>query len=169
MPLLAINLSDSLFATIKDLVESGNYQTPESFLEIAAFNQLALERGATPAEIIARGHRKLRAEDADGNGKAHQPSATSDFTPQPANPTVARRSTPPVARAALEKVTVTEADYEAAFERLARVRWPDPLLVPAQTPRSRRDDRIFGQVNRLFPLKLACRWLAAATAREGRW
>jgi hypothetical protein len=28
---------------------------------------------------------------------------------------------------------------------------------------------VFGQVNRLFPLKLACRWLATAAIRDGRW
>ncbi|HKB03329.1 MAG TPA: hypothetical protein VKD90_13985, partial [Gemmataceae bacterium] len=56
---MAMNLSDTLFATIKELVERGKYQSPESFLEIAAFNQLALERGASPAEIIGRGHRKV--------------------------------------------------------------------------------------------------------------
>jgi hypothetical protein len=33
MPLLAINLSDRLYEQIKDLVERGNYQSPESFLE----------------------------------------------------------------------------------------------------------------------------------------
>jgi hypothetical protein len=30
-------------------------------------------------------------------------------------------------------------------------------------------DRLFGQVNRLFPLKLACRWLANTASTEGRW
>ena len=57
MPLIAMNLSDKLFYQIKDLVERGLYISPEAFLEIAAFNQLALERGATPAEIIEQGHR----------------------------------------------------------------------------------------------------------------
>ena len=48
MPLLAINLSDRLFADIKEHVETGKYQSPESFLEIAAFNQLALELAVLP-------------------------------------------------------------------------------------------------------------------------
>ena len=65
MPLLAINLSDKLFQSIKELVEKGKYQSPESFIEIAVFNQLALERGATPSGIITRpsknqGSRRVR-------------------------------------------------------------------------------------------------------------
>ena len=59
MPLLAINLSDTLSDQIKVLVEKGLYRSFESFLEIAAFNQLAMERGATPAEIVDQGHRKM--------------------------------------------------------------------------------------------------------------
>ena len=34
MPLLAINLSDKLFLAIKELVEKGNYQSPESFIGV---------------------------------------------------------------------------------------------------------------------------------------
>src|SRR6266508_5412691 len=58
MPLLAINLSDKTFAVIKKLIEQGKYQSLESFIEVAALNQIALERGASPSEVIARGHRK---------------------------------------------------------------------------------------------------------------
>jgi hypothetical protein len=73
MPLLAINLSDALFLQMKALVERGNYQNFENFLEVAAYNQMALERGAGPPEVISQGHRQVRedaAQDAAGNGAA---------------------------------------------------------------------------------------------------
>ena len=54
----AVNISDKLLTAIKALVEEGKYQSLEDFVEIAAFNQLTLERGASPTEVIARGHRK---------------------------------------------------------------------------------------------------------------
>src|SRR5436309_1016120 len=66
--MLALNLSDTLYDQIKPLVEKGLYKNFESFLEIAAFNQLALERGATPSEIVERGHRKIKDHQPDGNG-----------------------------------------------------------------------------------------------------
>ncbi len=58
MPLIAINLPEKLLSSIRITMENGHYQNIESFLEIAAYNQLALERGATPADVIASGHRK---------------------------------------------------------------------------------------------------------------
>src|SRR6476661_4482222 len=65
MPLVAINLSDTLMDQIKPLVEKGQYKSFEAFLEIAAFNQLALERGANPSEIVERGHRKIKHDRGD--------------------------------------------------------------------------------------------------------
>ena len=62
MPLVAVNLSDKLLQEIRSLVNTGRYATLESFIEIGAFNQLALERGATPAAVIERGHRRVPSE-----------------------------------------------------------------------------------------------------------
>src|SRR5207244_10125077 len=62
MPLIAVNLSDKIIQEIRELVDKGRYISLESFIEIGAFNQLALERGATPAEIIERGHRRGPSE-----------------------------------------------------------------------------------------------------------
>src|SRR5262245_32573960 len=80
MPLLAINVSDKLFFQVKELVEGGTYQSFETFLEVAAYNQLALERGASPAAVIAQGHRHIRdgdGQDGASNG-ARSRSAKTD-------------------------------------------------------------------------------------------
>src|SRR5258708_3806705 len=44
MPLLAINLSQAVLNGIKELIDSGKYTSFESLIEVACFNQLALER-----------------------------------------------------------------------------------------------------------------------------
>ena len=41
---------------------------------------------------------------------------------------------------------------------------PIPMSVTPQ-----KGERIFGQVNRIFPLKMVCRWLATAAANNGHW
>jgi hypothetical protein len=172
MPLFAINLSDKLFASIKDLVEKGHYQTPESFLEIAAFNQLALERGATPAEIIERGHRKT-AESASpvGNGVHQKKLAQPSMAAENGKASAAQRRNPkPIARALPDPESLPDHDIDLAFNRLAKVARSDGSPLPCVTRSSLHSSgRLFGQVNRLFPMKLACRWLATASAAERKW
>ncbi len=48
---------------------------------------------------------------------------------------------------------------------LALLTGNSPKPVEPQNPDSPRADRVFGQVNRLFPLKLACRWVAASASK----
>ena len=173
MPLLAINLSDTLYDQIKVLVEKGLYKSLESFLEIAAFNQLAMERGATPAEIVEHGHRKMRGMDSALENDVHevQKSKAAAETVIKASRTATIRSVvEPVARVATpDDVRVTEADYEIAFKRLALVARTDGPKPIAPTADKLSQERLFGQVNRLLPLKLACRWLVNSAVTEGRW
>lgn len=83
MPLLAINLSDTLFAQIKEHVEKGKYSSFEAFIEISAFNQLALERGATPAEIVERGHRKINQAKPESADDTEKPVERKKSEPEP--------------------------------------------------------------------------------------
>lgn len=166
MPLLAMNLSDTLYDQIKVLVEKGLYKSFESFLEIAAFNQLAMERGATPAEIVDRGHRRVKEHHHDGNGVSRSEKAEPIAKAVRAS---IRAAVEPVARLAPDEARLTDEDYELALKRLAlpeNTNHPQPIEA---TPDELSQDRLFGQVNRLFPLKLACRWLANAATTEGRW
>src|SRR5438445_9249148 len=59
MPVITVNLTTGIYERIKALVEKGLYTTPEQLLEIAAFNQVALEDGLRPEELVARGHREV--------------------------------------------------------------------------------------------------------------
>jgi hypothetical protein len=179
MPLIAVNLSDKLFYQIKELVERGLYLSPEAFLEIAAFNQLALERGATPTEIIEKGHRKTTFDaegpTANGPGKVPRPSTVMSFIAgQTARPTKGgspRRAVEAVAKVApLAEPALNEKDLTDAFKRLALVARTDKSPPPAVVdPEKLLTERIFGQVNRLLPIKIACRWLATTAATDGKW
>src|SRR5437016_3846959 len=115
MPLLAVNVSDKLLFDIKEHVEKGKYQSPESFLEIAAFNQLALERGATPAELIGKGHRKIRSDDS-----SHSDDVAISETGRGTARAASRRQSAPVAKKATDDDdALLPEEIEAATKRLA--------------------------------------------------
>ena len=168
MPLIAVNLSDKLLQDIRDLIDKGRYATLESFIEIGAFNQLALERGASPAEIIERGHRRASADASVPPTKS--PSVvTKSVAKRASAPKVARKGASVQTTSKVDAVEpVTEAEARAVLARFSHRSAPRaiPLKMPQQ---SQPGERIFGQVNRLFPLKLVCRWLAAAAGDEGEW
>ena len=65
MPVIAVNLSATVFGKVSRLVRARTVRQHEQFLEVAACNQLALERGVTPAELIEKDHRRpFPVEDA---------------------------------------------------------------------------------------------------------
>lgn len=71
--MIAVNLTPKVVAEIRLLVEAGQFASPEQFLEIAAFNQLALEKGsaagvseAPPGVSAAAAPDRARRHDAAG-------------------------------------------------------------------------------------------------------
>src|SRR5437016_2090576 len=58
MPLLTVNIAAKTFDEITRLVGRGLYSGMDQFIEVAALNQLALERGASPEELKHKGHRE---------------------------------------------------------------------------------------------------------------
>lgn len=164
MPLVAVNLSDKLLQEVRTLVDSGRYATLESFMEIGAFNQLALERGASPAEILERGHRRTPSDgemESVPKAKATSPKAV------PSSKIRASANNEKVKHVEIiERVTDEEA--KAIFTRLAR---PTKTTVAAlaMPGKPQPSERIFGQVNRIFPMKLVCRWLNTVAAVDGQW
>src|SRR5437660_1201068 len=57
MPLLTLNLASKTFEEVTKLIERGLYSGLDQFIEVAALNQLALERGVSPEELKAKDHR----------------------------------------------------------------------------------------------------------------
>jgi hypothetical protein len=164
MPVIAVNLSDKLVHDIKVLVEKGLYVDLESFVEIGAINQLALERGATPAHILEHGHRSA----------TEPPHKVAKAAPsKPAVPTRSAVNNKSLAGERSVKVAalepVTSDDAAVLFSRLAK---PLNGSLPAARPMPSKPElgeRIFGQVNRLFPVKFVCRWLAQNAAAKRLW
>lgn len=166
MPLIAVNLSDKLLQSIRDLVDKGRYATLESFVEIGAFNQLALERGASPAEIVERGHRRSSVESSSQSANDPEAKSLGRKAPSAKRTKKGGRSEKPSKLEVVEPVTEDEAKTMFARLVLPAETKALPLKMPEQP---QAGERIFGQVNRLFPLKLVCRWLAVAASVEGQW
>lgn len=168
MPVIAINLSQKTYTDIMALVAKGAYSGPEQFLEIAAFNQLALERGLTPEELVKGIYRPV-----DVSERSH-PDLSGD---RPAGAR-SRRSAPRAAETddravatAIERsarVELLEEEIRAAVSRFSRPR-DTSALSPSQAVPTAGHGRIWGQVNRLFPLKAACRWIINSAAANGQW
>lgn len=160
MPVVAVNLSASVFGEIRRLVEKTLYTSPEQFLEIAAFNQVALERGQSPEEIVKQGHLRTpaAARVVDSTAKKEKQARQRAERPAPIRASKAapkRGADDSLVRDVLAKLTV-----EALGDTL-----PQPRAV-ARRPET---ERVWGQVNRLFPMKFACRWLAVSHQHKDAW
>lgn len=163
--MVAVNLSEKLLLEIRCLVDAGRYTTLESFIEIGAFNQLALERGATPAEVIERGHRRTPAD-----AQAQQDAAKANPASAAPVATAKKRSAANKDKAKRVDVIepVTDEEAKAIFARLAIPSSTAVSPLP-MSEQPRAGERIFGQVNRIFPFKLICRWLITTAASNGQW
>jgi hypothetical protein len=168
MPVIAVNISQKTYADIMSMVAAGAYSGPEQFLEIAAFNQLALERGLTPEELLQTIHRPVSAGgssefasnigDAKGQRRRTRKlsaSSSTDFID------------PPSKRSAV--VAVDEGEIRGVLARFSHsFANVSTLELAGRVPNSGAE-RVWGQVNRLLPLKAACRWIANAASKDGRW
>lgn len=161
MPFLTANLAASVFDEIKALVERGLYASPDQFLEIAAFNQLALERGVKPVDLPVRARlgRVREYEQANSPSSAQRQPAKSPLRKSP----LGRRSRPGGAESVSEKSVATTLK-SFGLDALRQFR-----IEAAPTEPRPQNERLWGQVNRVFPIKLACRWIAVASAQSGHW
>lgn len=164
MPVVLVNLSPAVFEEIRNLVDRGLYSRPEQFLEIAASNQVALERGATPEQVLAGDHRKAVATEPMDAKPSH---TVADFAAIDAEGEVLAKRALRLSERRYNAVTARELGLalghldvrKCAEFRLVSVH-PDPRPL---------DERISGLVNRVFPLKLACRWMVVANAGKRKW
>jgi hypothetical protein len=166
MPVIAVNLAAGVFAEVRTLVEKGLYASPEQFMEIAAFNQLALERGATPEEVVAHGHR-----DSVGGGPSGGKSNSIGEPPRPLGEQQRARAggkAPAVRTRKSRGSTISEDALRQALVRTSKARCIEPPAAAKAAPRP-ANERVYGLVNRLFPLKVACRWILVANSRGRRW
>lgn len=161
MPVIAVNLAPAVFTEISSLVEKGFYASPAQFLEIAAFNQVALERGTKPTDTTEEGHHERpRAPSPPSAG-------VRDKSKKLGRPARARATPLQTKTAATSTSRVSAEDLKGTLERLSLRTHEVPTPITA-TPRP-SGERVYGLVNRLFPLKLSCRWIHMANADGRRW
>ncbi len=188
MPVIAANIAGKTFVEIQGLVEKGLYVSPEQFLEIAAFNQLALERGTKPDRIVAEGHRKhgrskaatvaeadtievkdeapvlMSKRSGDAGGPKQLALAEASTGPQARS-----RRAPPAAVRKGKKTGIEPVDGAELLKQFSVERIAGASPGPAETRPRPDGERLWGQVNRLFALKVAARWLVISAAQGGGW
>lgn len=158
MPLLAINLSYAVLSGIKELVDSGKYPSLESVIEVACFNQLALERSGG-AQLKNSG----LALSTEPKGSQRKSGAG---TPQKKRGTIGKIER----QVYLVDRSDQAEDVEAVlkpFKKVASAK-ASPSPLPTMSKEA-EGDHIFGQVNRLFPMKLVCRWVMGASNSRHQW
>ena len=185
MPVIAVKLSASTFAEVMAFVERGDYSSPEQFLEIATYNQIALERGTKPEDVRVQGNGRghpardeVETESEQGKKVEESCAPTTDEHP-PDGPEEGGRPASQVRASSAARMTsgtsvrrgkrVPQAEIEETQRHLALAGCQAVGPAPARATRRPLDERVWGQVNRLFPLKLACRWLAVANAKKRKW
>ena len=158
MPFLAVNLSHAVLSGIKELIDARKYESLESFIEVASFNQLALERsGGTQLNqsglIVA------------GAPKASQ-RVTIAGSPQKKRSTIGK-----IERQVylLDRPDQAE-DVEVVLKPFRKVASTEAAPNPLPMMSEEEDGgHIFGQVNRLFPMKLVCRWVMRVSHSRRSW
>ncbi len=166
MPVIAVNLSATVFGKVSRLVERGLYASAEQFLEVAACNQLALERGVTPAELIEKDHRRpFPVEDAP-SARASKESRS----PTTRHAHAKKRPGKPRAASTEQQASPPSAtDIREVLGRLSIERCRSAQLTALEISPRGEEDHIWGQVNRLLPFKIVCRWLAVIASDAGGW
>jgi hypothetical protein len=166
MAIVAVNLTPKTYAEIMNLVAAGTYASLEQFVEIALFNQLSLEKGATPDEVVNQQRRKRagRGPCLPGNSTRHtQNRASQESVSLVAAPTH------PVARQRRAASSLDVAELQQVLGRMSLTQFQGGTVPPVALVSGAGKERIWGQVNRLFPVKLACRWLAVAATLRHQW
>ncbi len=158
MPIVAVNLPPRAYDEIRALVERGAYETFEQFLQVAAYNQAALERGVPPDDLVpgCTVHRPMTP---------HREEAFEAF---PREPVINDSERPPPIQKERSR-SVPKAELRETIARLSLANVSDLGPTPAAACARPTSERVWGQVNRLFPMKLICRWLLAASSGKRKW
>jgi hypothetical protein len=169
MPLLTVNIAAKTFDEIGKLVGKGLYSGMDQFMEVAALNQLALERGVSPEELKEKGHRESPASSLAARVSGPAVRAASSRPPARAAGNGRETSRGPVAHRKPASSSVPESDIEAFKEHTSLEHSKGGGPAPVPTKSRPEGEHLWGQVNRVFAMKFAARWLAVMTSGERAW
>src|SRR5208337_1973303 len=134
MAVIAVHLSPKTFGEIMKLVSAGSYTGLEQFVEIAIFNQIAMEKGSSPAELMATYRRQ--------NGVSGVLRSTKTLEPQAALTTCGKE---PIGRQNRGSAAWSEAELIQALERMSLSHLiSSSFPIADECPITTRGERIFG-------------------------
>ena len=148
MPIVALNIPLTTFNEITELVKKSRYASAEQFLEIAALNQLSLEKGTKVGDLV----RKLQDEQATTAAKTVRLRARAAGIPLP------KSVEPKLPPRDLEELGRRISNAAIQSDRI-----PNPLRAVHD------NSRIWGQVNRYLPMKIAVRWILIQASQANKW
>src|SRR6267143_5579783 len=124
MPLLTVNIAAKTFDEITRLVGKGLYSGMDQFIEVAALNQLALERGVSPEELMQKGHREPPTSSMAGRAPTRAPTGNGR-----------EKSRAPLAQRKATSSTVPERDVATLTEHTGLDHWSGdgPAPMPAKS------------------------------------
>ncbi len=157
MPVIVVNLKQKYFSQIQRLIAEGQYSSPGEFVALATANQLELEsEHANPIEEFVQPVSEV----------VERVIAVRKEPKQSGEPRAPIQSIPKAAggqldsdeiRKVIARLAAPSRELESAF----------PEAAPATE--TGLEVRIWGQVNRIFPMKVALAWMAAKALSEGSW
>lgn len=160
MPTLRIEIVNLIYSQIMDLVQAGKYANPEQFFEVAAFNQFSLEKHEKPQEqssLIKKSDKELPIAFLDQKDPKDVLSNGGHRRKRVAMKSIKRTN----------NINIEEVERFLAIMRLSQNNVQLPALIEgAPQP---EEQRIWGQVNRFFPLKLIARYLLKIHEGENEW
>jgi len=148
MPVVTVSFSPATFDAIMKVVKRAGYASPSQFLEIAAHNQLTLERDSEAEHRVAlpsTAERQIRP------GRAHKlHAAIATVAAQPDHP------------------GIDPALLQGVFSRLS-LAGLDASSLPEQGVLQVALGHVWGQINRYLPIKIAARWIAVQALQSRQW
>lgn len=143
MALVAIDIETKLYEAIAEAVLGGKYRSPQHFLEVAAWNQVALEESAE-RDAADRPARR------GGDGSAESPATRR----VEGSTNAGRHSTLDRSGQALGGVIGNTGAWRPMVRRVEL-----PEVFPAPEPFNEPDGALWGQTNRVLPIAVGVRVL----------
>ncbi len=163
MPVIAIHIDDKLYAQLTGLLSKGAYSDIQQVVEVALRNQLVME-----AQVRQAGGRSV---ELSGNGSQPRKRSTEATGRAPETKQSTKNSGLHVRLASKDNVSESPATADWT-DIISSFRYGDkPTKGPEPCSATRRpaDERMYALINRLFPLKLAARWIDVRGGTLGHW
>ena len=154
MPLIAVKIDQALYSAAMQLVSKGEYRDVQQLMEVALANHLQLEE----------------RYDADATLQDHARTSRSEaVVPRSMSHSRRKEREEPGFAATRTEATRPKTNLVKASEPFRFSSRNDVSIEPFSAVIRPKDELMYSLVNRLFPLKLATRWLDVRSSQLGHW